>query len=308
MIALGIPTAEHEKYIYQPDWDTSAHVTMSATIHGHKYAPGVQGTWIRLSQAQQVARQLGLTIDGDSAGGLGNVLRDDLFHVFATMANLNPKHTPSDTFGCSTFLPEPLQDRKKNGGAAVATAEIKTPSTVPSASSSNPSSTYPSPLAASSANSKSTPNLSALSSSAPASGPAPGPRKAIPKATLVRQAPSTPLEPGPQPKRRRATIVDGVVPKLSPLLPANTAVKKTGSQSPPIVSTVPTTSTTASIPAVQCKTPLKGPAPNSSSAGPAPQNQAPTQGQASAPSMTPIQKRATRASLGNVGMNAKPIK
>lgn len=269
---------------------------MSAQIQGHKYAPGVQGTWIRLSQAQQVARQLGLPIDGDSAGGgLGNVLRDDLFHTFATMANLNPKHVPSDTFGCSTFLPEPLQG-KKNGGA-VAAAEIKTPSTVPSsASNSIPSSSYPSPLAASSANSKSTQNLSALSSSAPASGPAHGAKKVAPKASLVRQAPSTPLEPGPQPKRRRATIVDGVVPKLSPLLPANTAVKKTGSQSPPSISGAPTTKSTSSLPAVQRKAPLKA-TPTVTQA----------QAQSSAPAMTPIQKRATRANLGNVGMT-RPIK
>ena len=218
------------------------------------------------------------------------------------MANLNPKHTPSDTFGCSTFVPEPLQERKKNGGN-VAPAEVKTPSTVPSASSSNTSSAYPSPLAASSVNSKSTPNLSALSSSAPASGPTAGPRKLPPKASLVRQAPSTPLDPGPQPKRRRATIVDGVVPKLSPLLPANAAVKKTGSQSPPTVAGA--RAPTSTIPAVPRKAPLKALSPVASSG---PQTASQTQTSATAPTMTPIQKRATRASLGNVGMTVKPIK
>lgn len=307
LIALGIPIAQHAKYINQADWDTKTHVTMAPSVQGHNYAPGVAGTWTRLSQAQELARQLGVEICDDTAGGIGNVLRDDLFQVFATMANLNPKHSPSDNFGCSTFLPEPLQDKAKKGAAAGAGAgadanngsepksatALSTPTPVSASTSSS--------LASSSVNSKSTPNLTALSASAP-SGPGlrkPQPTTATAKASLVRPTPSTPLDPGPQPKRRRATIVDGVAPKMSPIAAAAApapAASGSASQSPP-------TSSASTVPRI-----LPAPAPAPATRRPPPKTGS---AQAQQAAVAPMQKRATRASLGNIpsaNTNPKAIK
>jgi hypothetical protein len=144
----------------------------------------------------------------------------------------------------------------------------------------NNNTTKPAPtsLSVSSANSKSTPNLSALSTSAPAQEL---PRKPIPKGSLVRQSPATPLEAAPQPKRRRATIVEGITPKPAPL----SIIKKTGSQSPT------TSSPVSAVPPKTVAQPVRKVLPRTAASTPAP-----------APA---VQKRATRASLGNVAMPAK---
>jgi hypothetical protein len=154
----------------------------------------------------------------------------------------------------------------------------------------------PTSLSASAANSKSTPNLSALSTSAPAQDL---PRKPVAKGPLVRQTPATPLDAAPQPKRRRATIVEGTAAKPSPL----SLTKKTGSQSPTTSSPVtasPAQSTRGPAQAVRkvlprVSAPLAPPPPPAPAPVLAPAVIAP------APSPAP-QKRATRASLGNIGM------
>jgi len=94
---------QHEKHIY-PD-DKPRHQTIIGTDH----SPGVSGVWVSLAQAQGIAQSLtGVNVAENGDSPIGNILRDDLFHLFATMASLNPKHAPGVQFGLSTVC-FPLQ-------------------------------------------------------------------------------------------------------------------------------------------------------------------------------------------------------
>lgn len=184
---------------------------------------------------------------------------------------------------------------KKKVGSGSQTSGTRSPATKddpPSATSTPGSNT----LVASSVNSKSTPNLSALSASAPSQGLQP--RKPPVKGPLVRPAPATPLDAAPMPKRRRATIVEGITPKPSPL----TIAKKAGSQSPSAVSPLPSAPPapgSSTGPAANMRKVLPkvlAPAPASVST----QTPKPPVSSVSATSqVVPVPKRATRASLGN---------
>jgi hypothetical protein len=67
------------------------------------------GTWVSLRHAQFIAQQVGDKRAKTAGDGLDNCLRDDLFQVFATMANLNPKHSPGLNFGISSVGHRHLQ-------------------------------------------------------------------------------------------------------------------------------------------------------------------------------------------------------
>jgi hypothetical protein len=127
---------------------------------------------------------------------------------FAMKANFPPDHYPADTFGgpvsdshiCLTESLIRLGADPSQFIAGMAGDKGKAQSSTNSSSSGNGQGN--SSLPASSANSRSTPNLTALGTSAP-------PRTApIPtKGPLVRSAPATPPDGCPHPKRRRATVV-----------------------------------------------------------------------------------------------------
>ncbi|OWZ26587.1 hypothetical protein J010_06782 [Cryptococcus neoformans] len=195
--ALGVSPSKHPEYLDHPISQArlaSRHVVQPSTS-GVEYSNGVSGIWVHLSEAREFARRAKL------AGGslLASVLREDLFQLFATLAQIKPDHPPSESFGLP-FVPR-----------------RQTP-----------------PTSTMSTNSKSTPNLLSLSTSAPAptanhirpassgvSAPINGP-----KGPLVRTAPATPLDGCPQSKRRRATISSplakrpGVAPGSVALAPA----------------------------------------------------------------------------------------
>lgn len=88
---------QHEKHIYPDD------KPRYQTIIGTDHSPGVSGVWVSLAQAQGIAQSLtGVNVAEVGDSPIGNILRDDLFHLFATMASLNPKHAPGVQFGLST--------------------------------------------------------------------------------------------------------------------------------------------------------------------------------------------------------------
>jgi len=88
---------QHDKYIYPDD------KPRGQTVIGTDQSPGVAGVWVSLLQAQSIAQTLtSVNVAESGESGIGNILRDDLFHLFATMASLNPKHVPGVQFGIST--------------------------------------------------------------------------------------------------------------------------------------------------------------------------------------------------------------
>jgi hypothetical protein len=88
---------QHDKYTYPDD------KPRGQTVIGTDQSPGVAGVWVSLLQAQSIAQTLtGINVAESGESGIGNILRDDLFHLFATMASLNPKHVPGVQFGIST--------------------------------------------------------------------------------------------------------------------------------------------------------------------------------------------------------------
>ncbi|WVR03676.1 hypothetical protein IAU60_000671 [Kwoniella sp. DSM 27419] len=190
--ALGVPENKHADFFNNPISPSrmAARQVVPATIGGVEYFEGVSGTWVHLFEAKEFARRAKLPANSL----LANILREDLFRLFAIIANLNPEHLPADAFG-SLFAPGP----PRSSSAAPTASSTSSPT-----------------LSAGSANSKSTPNLTALSTSAPGgphghvrngvqlSGGAPVPTAV--KAPLIRSAPPTPPDGCPQPKRRRATI------------------------------------------------------------------------------------------------------
>ncbi|WVQ78634.1 hypothetical protein IAT38_000721 [Cryptococcus sp. DSM 104549] len=179
--ALDVPLPKHAEYLDNPisQLRLAARHIVPPSNSGVEYSQGVSGIWVHLSEAREFARRAKL------AEGclLASVLREDLFQLFATLAGLKPDHPPSESFGL------PFVPRRHN----------------PPASS------------LSSANSKSAPNLPALSTSAPANNhlrPTSSITAAAPKGPLVRSAPATPPDGCPQPKRRRATISSPLAKKV----------------------------------------------------------------------------------------------
>ncbi|WVF66084.1 hypothetical protein IAT40_000823 [Kwoniella sp. CBS 6097] len=186
--ALGVPLAKYSEYLDNPvsPIRLAARHVIPPSCPTAVYSNGVSGIWVHLSEAREFARRAKLP-----DGRLANLLREDLFQMFATLAGLKPDHPTSELFGLP-FVPQRPQ----------------VPSPVPSPAPSTASSL-------SSANSKSTPNLTALSTSAPPSAhqhlrqttaPVKANANVVNKGPLVRSAPPTPPDGCPQPKRRRATI------------------------------------------------------------------------------------------------------
>jgi hypothetical protein len=102
LIVLGVPEPQHDKYIYHPDLDHTRHAIIPKVLKGHPFSPGVAGIWVSLRIAQLIAQQVRDKNAASPGIGMENCLRDDLFQVFATMANLNPTHRPGLNFGMSS--------------------------------------------------------------------------------------------------------------------------------------------------------------------------------------------------------------
>ncbi|WWD16342.1 hypothetical protein CI109_100768 [Kwoniella shandongensis] len=199
LLALDIPETAQAEYLDKPISQVrlaARHIVPPSTP-GAEYSQGVSGTWVHLSEARDFAKRAKL----QESSLLSSVLREDLFQLFATLAGLKPDHPPSETFGLPFVARRP-----------------------PSPPATNLSAT----------NSKSAPNLSALSTSAPAHGPTHLRQSTTPstptgvaantvKGPLVRSAPPTPPDGCPQPKRRRATISSPLAKKpqaIQPIAPA----------------------------------------------------------------------------------------
>lgn len=183
--ALSVPSTKHREIIHAPGSSIASHKTMQQkNQNGVFYAPGVCGVWVPLAEAQKYVGKV-VVPEGSQVTG---ILRNDLFSIFAAMAGVTFAHSASDTFGPLFATDDPTSH----------------PQPHPPVNSSQSSL-----VSSSSANSKSTPDLSSLKT----------PSSALAKGPLIRPAPATPPDGAPQPKRRRATVVG----ELSPL--ATTAAK-----------------------------------------------------------------------------------
>nr|XP_019014584.1 uncharacterized protein I206_00667 [Kwoniella pini CBS 10737]OCF53365.1 hypothetical protein I206_00667 [Kwoniella pini CBS 10737] len=207
LAALGVAESKCSEYFDHPISAVrlAARHVIPPSSPSAEYSPGVSGIWVHLAEARDFARRAKLK----EGSLLSSVLREDLFQLFATLAGLKPDHPTSETFGLS-FVPRRPAGVATNSGL-------------------------------SSVNSKSTPNLTALSNTSTTTQQ---PRQALTgtntpttactgKGPLVRSAPPTPPDGCPGPKRRRATI-------SSPL------AKKPGVQ--PLTTTAPSTPTSAASP------------------------------------------------------------
>ncbi|KAK4683714.1 hypothetical protein P7C73_g6518, partial [Tremellales sp. Uapishka_1] len=210
LFALGIPSIKaHSDYLNAPSpYLASHHTVPTISPSGIHHSSGVAGVWVPLVEAREYTKKLGLK----ATSLLSNVVREDLFQLFAQLAGLKPDHSASENFGLPFVAKRQLQPPPAHA------TPIPTPSTSSSTSSLSSLS--------SSTTSKSTPNLSALSLA-----PRPSTTKAVPGHTptstststststitphsqpatptphLIRPAQSLP-EGCPQPKRRRNTIV-----------------------------------------------------------------------------------------------------
>ncbi|WWC86029.1 uncharacterized protein L201_000900 [Kwoniella dendrophila CBS 6074] len=252
LAALGLPETKFSEYLDNPISPVrlAARHVVPHSIRNAVHSPGVSGIWIHLSEAREFARRAKL----HEGSLLASILREDLFQLFATLASLKPEHKASEIFGLPFIPRRPV---------------IPTPAPVISnncASHKNNGSNL------SSVNSKSVPNLTALSTStSPATSAAPSPvpqsqqSKPSPNAStstvatgptkgpLVRSAPPTPPEGCPGPKRRRATISSPLAkkpgPGIQPLTPvtANSAPIKNQSIAPAPVGHVPSSGTRMSV-------------------------------------------------------------
>lgn len=203
--ALGLPAAKHTEFLARPSrWQQYRHpVQPICSKTHHAYHTGVAGVWITLVEARAIAKQFKL----DEAKQLSSLLKEDLFSIFAAMANLSNDHHAAMNFGL------PFTAEGPNFYLEPPTVRSRPVATQPAAAAASNTT-----FAQSSAHSKSTPNLPALSASAPG-GRAPiaalkTPLKISLKSQLVRPAPPTPPDNDPQPKRRRATII-GAKPEIA---------------------------------------------------------------------------------------------
>ncbi|WVQ62449.1 uncharacterized protein L199_000589 [Kwoniella botswanensis] len=202
LAALGVPENKFPEYFDHPisPVRVAARHVIPPSNPSAEYSQGVSGIWVHISEAREFARKAKLR----EGSLLASLLREDLFQLFATLAGLKPDHPTSETFGLP-FVPR--------------RPPVSTPAPATSGASN-----------LSSVNSKSVPNLTALSTSAP--GPCqnttkpPGTASSgtpTTKGPLVRSAPPTPPEGCPGPKRRRATISSPLAkkpqPPINPLTP-----------------------------------------------------------------------------------------
>ncbi|XAO27289.1 hypothetical protein I312_106134 [Cryptococcus bacillisporus CA1280] len=100
--ALGVSPSKHSEYLDHPISQArlaARHVVQPSTS-GVEYSNGVSGIWVHLSEAREFARRAKLV--GGSL--LASVLREDLFQLFATLAQIKPDHPPSESFGLP-FVP-----------------------------------------------------------------------------------------------------------------------------------------------------------------------------------------------------------
>nr|XP_019048964.1 hypothetical protein I302_02744 [Kwoniella bestiolae CBS 10118]OCF27894.1 hypothetical protein I302_02744 [Kwoniella bestiolae CBS 10118] len=192
LAALGVPENKCAEYLDHPISPVrlAARHVIPPSQPSAEYSQGVSGIWVHLSEAREFARRAKLK----EGSLLASVLREDLFQLFATLAGLKPDHPTSETFGLP-FVPRRPPPPPSTAGQ----------------------------LNLSSVNSKSTPNLTALSTSVPTQGqskpPSTGNSTPTTKGPLVRSAPPTPPEGCPGPKRRRATISSSPLAKKPPVNP-----------------------------------------------------------------------------------------
>ena len=214
LLTLGIPASQHGEYLSKSSAWAPSHHSVPTQIEGFAYADGVPGTWVKLAEARELVQRPELIkkLKPDDLKPLGDLLREDLFTLFTRLVSVRIRRSVNGTFGPSV---RPLLLYKR------AEADLSTQFQPPGLKSRDgqapATTTTTNPLLAASSNSKSAPNLQALSSSAP--NPNPGPSGhvralsvATPKGTLVRSAPATPPDGCPHPKRRRATIVGDMSP------------------------------------------------------------------------------------------------
>ncbi|RSH85080.1 uncharacterized protein EHS24_006673 [Apiotrichum porosum] len=288
LTALGVPPNKYAEYLQAPSPTLASHRTVPLiSPQGHHHAPGVPGVWIPLVEARELARKLGLP----DSKLLANILREDLFQLFKELAGISLRHTSStESFGMP-FVTQPHPRQM-----------------VPPAN----------------ANSRSTPNLTALGGAS-----APNPthmRPGVPagaKGPLVR-GPVAPPDGAPQPKRRRATVV--VVGATGPAAatanaarqPINPAVPRAvptaaAARPAPVVATAPGNAHAAPVaavrqpvpPAAQVARPVVAPTPVApaptvlaAKAAPDPPKVAPKVAPLMAVAPPPAAPRRTRASLG----------
>ena len=222
LLALGVPQSQiGEKLRFSTTWTSSRHNVSPYSRNGVLHSPGVPGVWVHFSEARELARRHML----DKTSPLSSILREDLFQLvsalthlgdlaneqFALLANIDSNHTVAESFG----LPVSLTSM-----TAVGPADTQFVGKAHPDAGAGPNTA----LSASSGHSKSTPNLTSLSTGpVPAPAPAatpnptirPTPAPVLQKGPLVRAAPPTPPDGCPQPKRRRATM--SLAGELSPL-------------------------------------------------------------------------------------------
>ncbi|ODN77219.1 hypothetical protein, variant [Cryptococcus amylolentus CBS 6039] len=186
--ALSVPAGKHAEYLDNPISQARA----SARHLVHPSAAGVEYSHgvsgVWVHLSE--AREFARRAKLPEESLLASVLREDLFQLFATLAGLKPDHPPSESFGLP-FVP------RRHTPPAPPTSK-STPN-LPALSTSAPNSnSHLRP----STNNNSAPatNPTSPSSAAPAGSGAFGP-----KGALVRQADGAAPE-CPNPKRRRATI------------------------------------------------------------------------------------------------------
>ena len=87
---------KHQEYLNVPSqWLHSHHLVSMQAAKSGIHSPGVAGVWIPLAEAKVLEKKLKI----DPTSQLANVLREDLFALFAKMAGLNQEHSPSEAFG-----------------------------------------------------------------------------------------------------------------------------------------------------------------------------------------------------------------
>lgn len=232
---LGVAPNQQPEYLCRSNSNNYFALHHSIPTHCPKnnrpFSPGVCGIWIPVDEAEEIIKK----VDPESKRepNLYSLFRKDLFDLFAKKANYHHQHTPK-TCWISNFESGNVPSKPGAKGSATSAVAAKVPANNGQANSrpvqkkvvasAPPKATPSTPaLTASSANSKSTPNLTALGNPRP-NVPTSIPATTSPsvKGPLVRNAPTPTPEGCPQPKRRRATVVGQgpLKPALLALAPA----------------------------------------------------------------------------------------
>lgn len=197
LTALGLNTAQVAARLQETTtpWSQNRHLNSSVCpTNGKIHSSGVAGVWVHFAEALELVK----SFKKHEERLMSTILKEDLFQMFAILANIKQEHLIPEKFGLPFIAGLPAQPTSQS------TAQNSS-------------------LSASSANSKSTPNLTSLSTSATAQQGRSAVAAPLSKGPLVRPAPLAVPEGCPQPKRRRATMsIGGDISPMSPMTPANT--------------------------------------------------------------------------------------